>query len=190
MTDPAKVSTTTLWLGVALVVSLVVNTFFIGLAVGGRLTADHWGGGERQVTGAYDRHGIPPDLDPRAILRVLPESAQDDAKALLDARSDEIRSLFVTSMQARSAAFDAMRADPFDREALEQALAASRQADETARAAVHELMVDMIAGMTPGERAQVIEDMGERAPHLHDWRERHDRWRDRDRPPPPPGPRG
>lgn len=179
-----------IWLGVALVLSLVVNTFFIGLMVGGKLTSERWVSGLSGRDGmamgidGFGRFGMPPDLDPRAMTRMLPESAQDEARALLVERGPEIRELFITAMEARLAALDAMRAEPFDRDALAAALVASREADEAARAAVHRLTVDIVADMSPEEREQIGMELHERFPgrhERHDWRERrHDRHFDRD----------
>lgn len=189
-----------IWLGAALVLSLVVNTFFIGLMVGGKLTSERWASGLRDRLGAeagiegFGRFGMPPDLDPRGLTRMLPDSAREEARVKLEARGPEIRDLFVSSMEARGAALDAMRAEPFDPDALAAALAASRVADEAARTAVHELTVDIISDMTPEEREQIGTDLHERFPgrhEHHEWRDRrHERHFGRDgehRPPPPPG---
>lgn len=199
MSDQPRSGIPPIWIGIALVASLVVNTFFIGLMVGGKLTSERWVDGVRDRFGAeagmegFGRHGMPPDLDPRALARMLPESARDEARAMTEARGPEIRDLFMASMEARGAALDAMRAEPFDRDALATALATSREADEAARAAVHELTVDIIAGMSSEEREQIGMELYERFPgrhDRHDWRERHhERHFDRDgrRPPPPSG---
>lgn len=198
MSDQPRSGNPAIWLGVALVLSLVVNTFFIGLMVGGRLTSERWASGLHDRFGAeagiegFGRFGMPPDLDPRAMTRMLPESARDEARAMLEARGPEIRNLFMASMEARGAALDAMRAEPFDRDALSTALATSRDADEAARAAVHALTVDIIADMSPEEREQIGMDLHERFPGRHERHERRDRFerhfdRDDDRRPPPPG---
>jgi len=178
MSEQPRSGNPAIWLGVALVLSLVVNTFFIGLMVGGKLTPERWASGWRDRIGAeagmdgFGRHGMPPDLDPRAMTRMLPESARDEARALLEERGPEIRDLFMASMEARGAALEAMRAEPFDRDGLAAALATSRDADEAARAAVHALTVDIIADMSPEERERIGMDLHERFPGRH---ERHDR---------------
>jgi len=190
MSDQPRSGNPAIWLGVALVLSLVVNTFFIGLMVGGKLTSERWASGWRDRIGAeagvdgFGRHGMPPDLDPRALARMLPQSARDEARAMTEARGPEIRDLFMASMEARGAALEAMRAEPFDRDDLAAALVASREADEAARAAVHGLTVDIIADMSPEEREQIGMELHERFPGRHErhgWRERrHERHFDRD----------
>jgi len=190
MSNPTPPTSTALWLGIGLVLSLAINTFFIGLAVGGKLTSDRWTDGMRDRLGLEagprggPHQGMPPDLDPRALTRMLPESAREEIRGLLAERGPEIRDLFENSMRTRAMAFDAMRAEPFDQAALVEAFAASRQADSTANQAIHDLTVEIVAGLTNEERAQIGTDLGQRFPDMHERRDRRERRRDQRRPPP------
>lgn len=186
MTDRTPPRGIGLWLGAGLVISLAVNMFFLGLIMGGRLSSDRWADrlGERAGWLGEGPHRGGPDLDPRSLTRMLPESAQGEAQALFEANRVELRTLFGESLAARAAAYDAMRADSFEREALEEALAASIAADAAARSAVHDLTVELIADLTPEERARIGEDIEERFPRMHDRHRRGDRLHDRRRPPP------
>ena len=80
------------------------------------------------------------------------------------------------AMEARLATFETMRAEPFDRAGLVEVLAASRDADAVAETAVHSLVVEIVAGLSPEEREQISEDLRDRFPEFH---ERHQRQRER-----------
>ncbi len=179
-----------LWLGLVLVVSLAVNAFFLGHVVGGRATSEQWGpriGSRLGLEHPGDpRGGMPPELDPRRLGRMLPESAREGARDILEARGPRIRNLFEQAAIARIAAYDLIKAEPFDRAALEDALARSRAADEAASAAVHDVVAEIISGLSPEERASLGDDLANRFPDmrgLDDPRRRFDRMRDH-RPPP------
>jgi len=171
------------WLGAGLVLSLAINAFFVGIVVGGKGAADRWDIRLADQLGMEARHGPPgriggaPDLDPRSFARMLPDSAREDARAIIEVRGPEIREHFRAAMEARLATFEAMRADPFDRDALVQSLAASREADAVAETAVHSLVVEIVAGLSPEERAQIGEDLGDRFPEYHERHQRRDRLR-------------
>lgn len=181
-TNPSRPRSGAMWLGVALVLSLAVNTFFVGIMVGSRATSERWADGIRDRLGiehSMDRRGMrgmPAELDPRRIGRMLPESARDGARQILEASEQEIRNTFERARQARLEAFDAMRAEPFVRAELEVALAASRASDQLAAELVHRVTTDIIAGLTAEERATLEQDMMRRHPGRHD---RRDHYRDR-----------
>jgi len=188
MSNPSPPTRTALWLGIGLVLSLALNTFFIGLATGGKLASDRWANGLRDRLGIEagmrggPHQGMPPELDPRALARMMPDSAREDVRGLLAERGPEIRDLFENSMRTRALAFDAMRAEPFDQAALVEAFGASRQADMAAEQAIHELIVEIVTGLSSEERAQIGTDLGQRFPDMHE--RRRERRRDQRRPPP------
>lgn len=173
---------TSVWLIFGLVVSLALNTFFIGAMVGGRASSERWaewigrqGGPEPSRDWGQGRHGG--SFDPRDLVRVMPDSARDDAIAILEDQGPAIREMLQASGEARFAALEAMRATPFDVEALDTAFAQSRAADEELLGAIHGTMRDMVAGLTPEERAYMVEQLDERVPDFHH-RGRHRRDRE------------
>jgi len=181
MSDQSPISKAP-WLAAALVLSLAVNTFFVGLVVGGKATSDRWAerlGVEMPFGGPGGHHRPPVDLDPRSFTRMLPESAREDARVVLEARREEVRELFRSAGEARASTFEAMRAEPFDPEALTEALSASRAADEAASAALHSMMVEIVSQMNAEDRAQIGADLHERFPDMHERRERRERRRER-----------
>ena len=169
------------WLGLGLVLSLALNMFFIGTAVGGRAASEGWAARRGGHFGAEmpmpppRHHRGGPNLDPRAFARMLPESARDDARTAFEARAPEIRELFGAAMEARAAMLDAMRTEPFDSVALVEAMAASRAADEAAEAAIHNMVAEIVAGLSAEERALIGQDLRERFPEFHERRERRRR---------------
>ena len=180
MSDQSRPRVPAMWLGVALLLSLAVNTFFVGLVMGSRATSERWVdriGSRLGLAHHVDPrglHGMPPALDPRHIGRVLPESAHERAREIFEARAPEIHGLFEEAAIARVTAYDAMRAEPFDREALEAAFTASRVADQAAAAAVHDLTAEIVSRLTPEERAAIETEIGHRFPEMHHWRDRRD----------------
>ncbi len=184
---------TSIWLIFGLVVSLAINTFFIGAMVGGRASTERWtdwisrhGGMEH---GDRFGEGRPGGMfDPRDLIAVLPESARADAIAVLEDQGPAIREMMRASGEARFASLEAMRASPFDAAALDAAFAESRQADMALLVALHEAMGEIVTDLTPEERAHMIEELDERVPGYHhrdrsrrDRGERRRSWRDRER---------
>jgi len=171
------------WIGVALILSLAINTFFIGTYVGGRAfertQESGWeeGAGLRGGPGRGPGHlPVPSELDPRQFVRLLPDDARDEARQILDDRGPEIRELLDASGAARYAAYDLLQQPEFDRPAIADAFAVSRAADQELIEEIHAMVVEIMAGLTPEQRAAVEEQMDD---HLIDRSERRERFRRR-----------
>ncbi len=200
MSDSGPMSGGRLWLGVALVLSLAVNTFFVGIGVGRRAHTEGWTHNmhermtEEHLSGSEVPFGHFPTsfhLDPRHLGRALPEGeARDRAVAIMEVHQDRIRELLDEAGAARFEAIETLRADEFDEDALAEAFAVSRAADDAVAAAVHALVVEMTSSMSPAERAVMEERMGQRMRDHQRRREHFERRRDGAPGGPPFGPRG
>ena len=175
----------TLWIGVALVLSLAVNTFFLGTYVGGRAHNEGWVGGNPSHMGPNGPRGpegpessfpFPREFDPRFLARILPDEAQDEAMGVLQSREPEIRALLDAAGAARHEAFAHMHGEEFDRDAMTEALAKSRAADLELSEAVHATVLEVLAGLNQEQRAALQDRMDER---YQDRRERRERFRGR-----------
>lgn len=162
------------WIVAGLALSLAANAYFIGTYVGARAYHHRWFENvDGPPMGGDFRPG--PDMlavnqfDLRELVMMLPESAQDDAIATLESHRDDVRDLFIASAQARMMSLSAMQAEAFDADALEDAFARSRAADQALFEAVHGSIVEIVADLTPEERAAMLARLEERVP---------DRWHD------------
>jgi len=147
------------WMKILLGVSLALN---LGVAAA--------------VAGIAIRHGGPPHGGPGfrdigGFARFVPEARQDAARAELERHKEEFDAARDRMREAREKAGEIFVAEPYDAEALKQALAEMRAASGESRAPLHEAMVNIGATLTPEERAAVIEAFRERGRR---WRERRE----------------
>lgn len=129
--------------------SLALNLFLVGAIVGG---AYRWFAARDAVpTAAGARAGAPTALR-YAAQDLSPERRREFVDALRQARRDA-RPL---TQQARAGRDDVLRlvaAPQFDRQALDAALANTREADRAVRERVETAVADFVATLTPDERA-------------------------------------
>ena len=151
---------------VALLSSLALN-----LILGGWLMSRAaWG--PRNLPHA--QHATLPHLaDLRAFRRALPEARQAAVDRSVDRHRPAMRERVGGLFAARRAVRAAMRAEPFDRAALDAAFAQLRQAESEAAESAQTLMGDVFEAATPVERAALADLVPrharnrERAHHQH-----------------------
>ncbi|WP_206951362.1 periplasmic heavy metal sensor [Trinickia acidisoli] len=127
--------------------SLVVNVFLVGAIVGGTY---RWFMAQRMAPAAAARAATPQALR-YAAQDLSPERQRQFVEALRLARRDG-RPL---AQQAREGRRDVLRlvaAPQFDRRALDDALATTRDADRALRERVETAVADFVATLTPAER--------------------------------------
>ena len=150
------------WLVAALVVSLLVNLVLVGF-MAGRFSA-----GQR------------PHFDPmmgiRAPTRFLAEERREELKPVIRQFREALPSLRHLRGTQR-VLYDAITADPFEREPLEEALASFRSNLLAGQQTGHAAFVNLVEALTPEERARMLKSMRARK-----------RERRRDGPPPAPRP--
>jgi uncharacterized membrane protein len=132
-----------------LFISVALNLLTIGVIAGA------YGAGVRVERGApsavVDR--MP---GPRAFIRALPEESRTKVRERLATSWQDSRDLRRAAGEARTAAFDAAAAEPFDVERVRAAFAELRQADQRAIGVFHDNVVDAFAEMSAEERRQAI----------------------------------
>ena len=126
-----------------LVLSLMGNMLLVGLVIGMsvRSTPDRpdkagWRSAEARHITSEDR-------------RAMHDFMRNSFEATREAREDR------EAVRRRLA--DALRAEPYDEDAVRQAFHALREADETVHAAAHEAMITRMKDMPPERRAAMAE---------------------------------
>jgi Spy/CpxP family protein refolding chaperone len=116
--------------------------------------------------------GVSQLLDLRRFRHALPPERQHVLEKPFDTHRAEMRARIGRLIDARRAVRDAIRAEPFDRDALDVAFARLREAEAATAGEAQALLGDALELATPQERQQMAE--------LMPLRMRRDRDRDRD----------
>ncbi|MFM0152434.1 periplasmic heavy metal sensor [Paraburkholderia sediminicola] len=145
---------------IALAASLVLNVFLLGAIVGG---AYQW----------FAAHGVmtPVLAQQRTALRFAAETLPAERqKAFIDGLRNARREGKEFAREGREGRHDVLRllaAPQFDREALDAALARTREADSSLRAQVEGSVADFAATLSPEERVEFADSLKLRG----QWRE-------------------
>ncbi|MEO1293275.1 MAG: periplasmic heavy metal sensor [Pseudomonadota bacterium] len=146
-------------LKLALIASLAVNVFFVSVIVGHRLSG-------------YELRP-PRGGDPiMRMVRDAPEDIKQVAREVRDQHRDRLRTLRRDRRQAEAAVIAAMRAEPFDREALAAAFQQRSQASRAMWTVIAEVRNEIIFELTPAQRDRVAAGFERRAER---WRLREQR---------------
>ena len=146
--------TRTRWLILLLLASLGVNLFIGGLAIG-RWVDHGWDG-----PGEPARFTSPPPPDgpgPRWLRRMVGEDGIDTVRTVWKRHEGIIDPLRREADASRNAVTDALSAEPFSRDAYEEALTRMRSAMEALQTAVHAAITDVVTEMTPEQRQAFAE---------------------------------
>lgn len=142
------------WLIIGLVVSIGANIGLVGF-LAGRATAIDLG---------------PRGLNPMfGVARILPELSQarhDALQPLIREHMHRVRPSIRDIRNAQRALNAAILAEPFDRSALESALARFREHLAQSQVASHAAFVELVAALTPAERKLLVDAM-RRGPRHH-----------------------
>ncbi|MEL6799059.1 MAG: periplasmic heavy metal sensor [Pseudomonadota bacterium] len=144
--DPAQTTRSPLWMRITLVVSLALNLLVIGIVVGALATRGGREDGTRPLGALRDLGPTPfiVALDPEH-RRDLAQSMRGEAASLRENR-EELRTRF-------EALLAALRADPFDPDAVAALLGEQRQVGARRQAIGEKLLLDHLASMSGAERA-------------------------------------
>ena len=145
------------WLVATLVVSLLVNLVLVGFMAG------------RFSAGSMQRPHIDSMMGIRAPTRLLAEERREELKPVIRLFREALPSLRHLRGTQR-VLYDAITADPFEREPLEEALASFRSNLLTGQQAGHAAFVNLVEALTPEERARMLKSMRARK-HLRTPRE-------------------
>lgn len=144
-------------LKLALMVSLAVNLFAVGV-----LAAGIWHRGGIGPGGRLHADGPRGFEGPGLWRRALEGADEEAAEAVAARHRDGLRAIRREMAAAREATGMAMRADPFDRAALDEALARLRETDAARAQAVHAMMAEMLGAISAQGRAAVADRMQHR----------------------------
>jgi uncharacterized membrane protein len=162
MSQPARV------LSVLLAVSLAINIFVLGFAV-----ARVW-----QRPGQHDR-GPGREGPLFHADRILGETGGGKLEWLSREQRRELVPRFKALRRARQDAEQALRKEPFDRAAFEQALERVRGETVNVQSALHGLLAGLADGMSPAQRDELArlnwQGRGRHGERRHGWQRRHDK---------------
>lgn len=187
--DPAPKQGWARWRGPVLFVSLGLNLFLIGIMLGGVVRhpfMHHWLGRDRMAAAphvALDpppppplRQGGPAGGGPvaggpgggnlaqsfRQAIQALPEADKRIFDESMESARAESRRAQPELRQARQRVNDAIRAEPFDKQALLQALAEVRQRQDAIQLRLHTDTAEAMARLSPEARRQFADQTGPR----------------------------
>ena len=135
---------------IVLVVSLCINSFFVGAQVmrvtgsDGRPPGGQ--GGEMVRTAGLAR-----------ILSGLPDATHDHLRGVFEASGDAIPNLNRDLRRARRDVLNALRTEPLDVAALEEALDSARSRTTALQLSLHAIFVKAMAEMPPDMRSEAVE---------------------------------
>lgn len=120
-----------------------------------------------------DRHGmhhapVPQLIDLRGFRHVLPEQRRDVVDAVFATRRAALRERLRALFEARRDVREAMRAEPFDRAALDAAFGNLRRAEGEAAQQAQDTLGDVLQQLTPEERRQFAELVPRHGPHARE----------------------
>jgi uncharacterized membrane protein len=140
----------TRWLAIVLGVSVALNLFFLGF-MSARAFQRAEPHAERSAHAGRPPHVTPDGRQRRSWQR------QRAFDWMTDAQRDELRPRRRALRGSRHAVADALRAEPFDRDKLGQALGDLRRQTDEIQASVHQFMLQRAASMTGEERRHLAD---------------------------------
>ncbi|MFB2531191.1 periplasmic heavy metal sensor [Paracoccus sp. p3-h83] len=158
-TPPRTRARAPLWMRLALIVSLAVNLLVAGIVVGG-------------LTGRL--HHPPPPLGEVNLGAFTPALTDDDRKAIRERAAHEglsMREVMRTARAEQAALIAALRAEPWDREAIVGLLGQIRSRAAARLDLGSRLVLERLDSMSPGER-KALADRMEAAAERHKDRKR------------------
>ena len=144
-------------LQIALLVSLAVNMFLLGAgAVTLVRSFGHHEERQQHFFFAGRAREFPP---PSLILRVLPDDERARLDKIVGPKRQAMREAIIVAKRQRAAAFQAFGAQSYSATDMDARLKAMRAADVTAVNAVHDVLAELIDGLTPDDRAAIMEEI-------------------------------
>jgi uncharacterized membrane protein len=151
---PARPKSGRRWLTILLFVSLVANVFLLGL-FGGRLFHRHdWF--DRQTEYAQQMGPIAG----RALERLVRPLDAADREVVIDTvrgHADELQKIYQSVHDQRELVAQLLRADKFDRKAVDDAFAELRRRTDTMQQTLQAAVADAVAKLSPAARRQLDE---------------------------------
>ncbi len=143
------------WLRIALLISLALNVLFLGVVVGAGWM--HWRDEGRARTFSFSR-----GLD--HLIKDMPADRRPIAQSALDRYRNEVRPRWREVGEARRAAFEAMRAEPFNEDQVKAAFDRLDAIRESQRKLMGTITFDLMRQLTPEERRAFLKALRQRRP--------------------------
>ena len=136
---------------IVLLASLLINALLIGIL------ATHWFHARNERHGDYSLSPGLPSI--HGLSRELDDTARDDLRQRFGTRRDAIRGVMRNAHESRRGVVAAMRAEPFDADALASAFAAQRQSDMAVAAAIQSVLVEFAKARNTDDRQALLRAM-------------------------------
>ncbi len=138
-----------------LIASLMANALLVGLLIGGGLGQKRagppvGGGGSEQALMRGIDQAVPSDQ--RRVVR------QAFRRAFADTRQERIK-----LRDARQQLGRLLAADPYDADAVQAGFAAMREADESMKARMHDVLAEQFGALSVEQRRAIMQDFNQRA---------------------------
>lgn len=148
------------WVAILLVASVVINLLLIGFLIGSRSVGP---------PGADPTRGYP------RWARGLPEERMDVLRPVIRQHMQNMRPALGGLRRGHRNLKQALTAEPFDPEALEQVLADMRAENDRMQTLSHTSFAEFVGHLTAAERKQLAADMSRRRHHKPPRPPAHDR---------------
>ena len=140
------------WINLLLFVSLVANVFLIAMCGGRLLHRMDWFGNQP----AYVQQIGP--MAGRALQHMLSPLSTADRQIVLDtvqSRADELQRINQSIREQRKLVAQLLKADPFDRKAVDDAFAELRRRTDQLQSTLQAALSDAVAKLSPAARKQL-----------------------------------
>lgn len=142
---------------------LLLLSLALNLGLGAALMAHHWHLSQHQGSGERRWARLP---DARQLTRALDEPDRAVLRKVMESHREALGSQFQPMGDARREVAEALRAEPFDPDALTRAFARIRDSEGNMANAMHAFMLDL-ATQVSAQGRQRIADRMERSRHRH-----------------------
>lgn len=137
-------------LSVLLFVSVALNLFAAGMAVG------RWDRWDKHGGLGMRGHGKPMS---RVIEYALDDSITPELRARMQLHDETMRDTFREVRESRREIRDIIAAEPFDKQAYLEALDRMSAVHDTMRDETHRFMIDIMERLTPEQRRKLVEKL-------------------------------
>lgn len=162
MSEEEKAGRKRRWVKPVLIISLALNLLFVGLMFGAL-----WNWGQGKWGGP--RHKVFESAVQQMITELPPEK-RANAKDILSRLRAEVLPRSKDRRAARTRAIKALKADPFNKDELQDALADIRQIRIDVDKGLHTLALELVSQLSAAERARLLEIYRSKKHRRHRWR--------------------
>lgn len=143
------------WTRIALLISVALNVLFLGVVVGAGWI--HWRDDGRARSFSFSR-GVD------QLIKDMPADRKPIAQSALDRYRSDVRPQWREVGEARRAAFEALRAEPFNEEQVKAAFDRLDALRESQRKLMGTITFDLMRQLTPEERRTFLQALRQRRP--------------------------